>query len=221
MRWTRRISGIAVALALAACEGGGAPSDHRVVEPTGGTLHLAMAGDVQAALDPAREYYTVSWELLRCCLTRTVMGYEGVPADAGGDDVQPDLAASMPAVSADGLTYTFRLRRGIRYAPPFDDVEVTAPDVIRALERAADPDVLVPYASYFQAIDGFAQMAAGEARSIDGLSAPDDHTLVVHLVEPVGYFLEVMALPATAPIPPSDGAALGAAHGHDKDYGRF
>jgi peptide/nickel transport system substrate-binding protein len=223
MRWTRRISGIALmlVLALAACEGDDAPADDRAVEPIGGTLRLAMAGDVQAALDPAREYYTVSWELLRCCLTRTVMGYEGVPADEGGDDVQPDLAASMPVVSADGLTYTFRLRRGIRYAPPFDDVEVTAPDVIRAFERAADPDVLAPYASYFHAIAGFAERAAGETRSIEGLSAPDDHTLVVRLVEPVGYFLDVMALPATSPVPPLGDAALGAAQGHDQDYGRF
>ena len=57
--------------------------------------------------------------------------------------LKPDLAADLPAVSDDGLTYTFTLKPGIHYAPPLQDVEVTAQDFIRALEREADPKASV------------------------------------------------------------------------------
>src|SRR5262245_32569369 len=51
-------------------------------------------------------------ELFRCCLVRTLTSFAGLPADRGGAVVRPDLAVSLPAVSADGLTWTFRLRSG-------------------------------------------------------------------------------------------------------------
>src|SRR3712207_8603632 len=46
-------------------------------------------------------------------------------------------------VSSDGLTYTFTLKSGINYGDPFTDVEVTSGDIVRALEREADPDAAV------------------------------------------------------------------------------
>ena len=44
----------------------------------------------------------------------------------------PDLAQGMPEVSSDGLTWTFRLKRGLRFAPPFDDTPIVARDIVRA-----------------------------------------------------------------------------------------
>ncbi len=84
-----------------------------------------------------RAYSGVSWELARCCLLRTLFSYNGKPAEEGGADVRPDLAEGMPEVSSDGLTWTFRLRRGLRYAPPFEDTPIIALDIVRALEREA------------------------------------------------------------------------------------
>ena len=55
-------------------------------------------------------------------------------------DLQPDIAAALPEVSADGLTWTFTLKSGVKYGDPFGDVSVTSGDIVRALEREADPD---------------------------------------------------------------------------------
>ena len=91
------------------------PSAHR-----GGTLTLAVANPpgiyaqpIPKELDPASGYS--AWELLT--LTNDgLLGY----SQAGGAEtykVVPDLATGLPTVSDGGLTYTFQLRKGIRYSP--------------------------------------------------------------------------------------------------------
>ena len=57
------------------------------------------------------------------------------------------------------------------YAPPLQDVEVTAQDFIRAFEREADPKASSGgYPFYYSAIEGFDDFGSGEADSISGLS---------------------------------------------------
>lgn len=188
----------------------------------GGTLKLAMLGDVSAAFDPAKEYYSVTWEYYRCCLLRTLLSYKGVTTAEGGAELQPDIASALPEVSADGLTYTFSLKSGIKYSPPFETVEVISGDIVRALEREADPNAAVNgYNFYYSIIKGFDDFGAGKADTISGVTAPDDQTLVIELTEPSGYLPYLFAMAATAPIPPNGDAPLGAAEGHTKDYGRF
>jgi peptide/nickel transport system substrate-binding protein len=188
----------------------------------GGTLNLAMVGDVSSAFDPQKEYYSVTWDYYRCCLLRTLLSYNGKTTAEGGADLQPDIATALPEVSTDGLTYTFTLKSGINYSPPFGDVAVTSGDIVRALERTADPNASVGgYNFYYSIIDGFDAFGAGEADSIAGLETPDDSTLVVTLTAPSGYLPYLFAMPAAAPIPPSGDARMGAADGHTKDYGRF
>ncbi len=185
--------------------------------PRGGTLRLAVPDDGFWAIDlDPRGYSTESWELARCCLLRTLFSYNGKPAEEGGADVRPDLAEGMPEVSSDGLTWTFRLRRGLRYAPPFEDTPIVALDIVRALEREArigmDPEG--DYGFYYSVIRGFDDYPE-VADSIVGLETPNDRTLVVRLNEVTGDLAYRFSLPATAPIPE------GASEGHDTDYGRF
>jgi len=188
----------------------------------GGTLEIAQLADLYAAFDPQKEYSAVTWEYYRCCLLRTLLSYNGKTTAEGGADLQPDIATAMPEVSADGLTYTFTLKSGINYGDPFGDVSVISGDIVRALEREADPDASVGgYNFYYGVIDGFSDFGDGKADSIAGLETPDDSTLVVTLTEPVGYLPYLFAMAATAPIPPNGDAPLGAAEGHSTDYGRF
>ena len=176
---------------------------------SGGTLAIAAIGDFPAGLDPAREYYTSSWELFRCCLLRTLLSYNGRRTEEGGAVARPDIAAEMPDISSNGLTWTFHLKRGLHYAPPLQHVEIKAEDVVRALEREADPRVAQDfqpaggYPDYYSVIAGFDDYRAGKARSISGLKTPDDHTLVVTLTHPEGDLLNLFAMPATAPVPPN------------------
>jgi peptide/nickel transport system substrate-binding protein len=222
----------ALGLVAAACGGddGGATGTSGATSATGatsaiqpgGTLEFGQVGDVSAAFDPQKEYYNLSWEYYRCCLLRTLLSYNGRTTAEGGADLQPDIATALPEISSDGLTYTFTLKSGINYGDPFTDVSVTSADIVRALEREADPDASVGgYNFYYNIIDGFADFGAGKADSIKGLETPDESTLVVTLSEPSGYLPYLFAMAATAPIPPNGDAPLGAAEGHTKDYGRF
>ncbi len=231
-RYLKILALVAVlALAAAACGGGGEGGDG--TGPTGGTsaelqkggtLRVAMDTDVTAAFDPQKEYFQVSFAFYRCCLLRTLLSYNGKGPDADGDLMFPDLAAEMPTVSEDGLTWTFTLKQGVHYAPPMQDVEITAGDFIRAMMREATPEVAAGYPFYYSVIDGFDAYSAGDADTITGMVAVDDYTLEVHLTEPAGDLGYRLAMPAAAPIPPSPTdptAPLGVAEGHNDDYGRY
>jgi peptide/nickel transport system substrate-binding protein len=195
------------------------PNPARESIPRGGTLAVNFVpSPVAFTLDPQTAYSSETWEFLRCCLVRTLLSYTGQPTGQGGAELRPDLATSIPDVSADGLTWTFRLEKGLRYGPPLTETEILSPDIVRALERTAR---MGEYRLYYSVIEGFSQVTAGEAESISGLETPDDHTLVIHLTVPTGDLGYRLSLPATAPIPPSaDGASLGVADGHE-DYGPF
>lgn len=219
-----------VVILLAACTGDGGEGSTARPSPgpwRGGTLRLAMVGDLgwgYQQLDPQRAYWGDDWEVFRCCLLRTLFAHNGRPASEAGDLPQPDLAAALPEVSGDGLTWTIDVKPGIHYAPPLEDVEIVAGDFVRAFLRTGDPDVEAGYPFYFSVIEGFDAYAAGEADTISGLETPDDHTLVIHLTEPTGDFLSRLTLGATAPVPPNPSrpdAVLGAAEGRDGSYGRF
>ena len=182
----------------------------------GGTLRVGISGDAGdlrdlAFVDPAQPNPAA---FMSCCLARTLLAYPGRPTTDGGTILQPDLAAEPPSISRDGLTWTFRLRPGIHYAPPFEGVEVVAAHFIAAVERHArltppttDPSPDVPYGF----VVGAADFAVGEAPTISGLSAPDPHTLVIRLREPFGGFGSLLTDPAWAPLPEEVAA------GHDDD----
>ena len=247
---------VAALAALAACGGEQAAPEPTSTPPAtapqgtgaqaegpvpGGTLRVGLVdwlrhesayaspdGEVSYALDPQAEYsYPTALEIFRCCLLRTLMSYNGKPTTEGGAELRPDLAAEAPTVSTDGSTWTFRLKPGLRYAPPYDETEIVAADIVRALERTLRPPPAAyaeatgireigTYAYYYTPlIEGSEAFAAGEADTISGLETPNDHTLVVHLTEQSGDLPHRFSLPATAPIPP------GADDGHDDGYGPF
>jgi peptide/nickel transport system substrate-binding protein len=224
---------LTTALVAAACTGGAgngisdrSPSSGsslqggtlRVIIPPQGLSTLSRVG-----LDPQTDWWNDSFELFRCCLLRTLLANPGLPSDEGGAELHPDLAAGMPEISRDGLTWTFRLKQGITYGPPLQHTSVVAADIIRALEREADLASPDTYAFYYSVIEGFDAAVKGEAESISGLEAPDDSTLVVHLTHPEGDLANLLAMPATAPIPPSPSnpsSPMGIAQGLDR-YGRF
>lgn len=177
---------------------------------------MGISADVDQAWDPAEEYSQISWQVFKCCLLRTVMSFDAaLTAEEGGLQPVPDLATGPPEISEDGLTYTWTLRQGLNYAPPFEDTEITAPDVVRAMERlGCDACSDEGYPFYYGIIEGFDE-SDGSPGSISGVTAPDDYTLQITLTAPSGDLPFLMSMPATAPIPE------GAAEGHDDDYGRY
>jgi ABC-type transport system substrate-binding protein len=191
---------------LAACGGDDEQARKTDDVPRGGTLRIGVVGTGLRGeiptLDPARiEFAPAIDELHRCCLLRTLVNYRGATTEDGGAVLRPDLAAALPEVSQDGLTYTFRLKQGLRYAPPYDDVPIKSQDVVRAIEYALRPKPVFT-ASLILVVEGAPAFQSGQADTVSGLEAPDDRTLVVHLSERVGDLAERFSFPITAPIPP-------------------
>jgi peptide/nickel transport system substrate-binding protein len=216
-------------LAAVACSGGETTSTSPTAQtsnlPRGGTLLVETNADIATSgFDPAKEYWQLSFQIFRCCLLRTLMTYNGLDINHGGAEIRPDLAAAPPTVSDDGLTWTFKIKSGIHYSPPLQNVEVTADDFVRAIEREADPDVAGAYSFYYTDIAGFSDYQAGKAKTVSGATAVDAHTLQIKLSQPAGDLAYRMALAAMAPIPPKPGdpsAKYGIADGHTDDYGQF
>jgi YVTN family beta-propeller protein len=116
--------GLAVAGGLVWVSAQASPTRHR-----GGTL-VALQNSQFGSLDPTNPGSTASvWTLY--------MTNDGLVAfkRVGGSDgaqIVPDLAVSVPTPADGGLTYTFQLRRGIRYS---DGQPVKPEDFRRAIER--------------------------------------------------------------------------------------
>lgn len=98
---------------------------------TGGDLVVAMQSDfdtIHPHKIPGTTGTTIMENIGNALVTATPEG-----------EVEPDLAAEMPEITDDGLTYTFELREGVTFHPPYDR-EVTADDVVANWHAILDPD---------------------------------------------------------------------------------
>jgi peptide/nickel transport system substrate-binding protein len=179
--------------------GGGGTTTPAGGIPTGGTLHAVMTQDFFYGLDPTQEYYSVSWEFLRCCMARTMFSYTGMPAEEGGGVPHPDLSDGDPAVSDDQLTWTFKIKQGAMFGDPLNR-QIVAQDFVNAINRLEDPEInTVTYPFYYTNIDGFT-WPDGDG-DVPGMVAVDDQTLEVHLTAPTPDMPFLFAMAASAPIP--------------------
>ncbi|MEU0086498.1 ABC transporter substrate-binding protein [Streptomyces sp. NPDC006274] len=171
------------------------PSDKK-----GGTLRLVSSSDADS-WDPGRSYYGWVWNMQRL-YARTLLTYSPRPGKEGLDLV-PDLAAAQPRVSADGRTYTVKLRPGLTFA---DGSPITAADVKYGIERVFAQDVISGGPTYLiEALDQkqnypgpYEDSASPGLRSID---TPDSRTLVFRLAKADSQFPYLLAMGATAPVP--------------------
>lgn len=124
--------------------------------------------------------------------------------------VEPLLAAQLPEVSDDGLTYTFRIRPGIFYQddPCFTNSngkgrEVIAEDFVYAVKRLADrQNQSVGYwtlSGRIEGLDDFRESSAGPeptnyAQEVPGIRALDRHTLQFQLTRPYPQLLWILAM---------------------------
>lgn len=111
----------------------------------------------------------------------------------------PAMAEAEPEISADGMTYTFK----IRDAQWSNGTPVTAHDFVYAWQRAIDPDMASPYGPYLMAgmIKNATEIGEGKAEIEElGVKATDDKTLVVKLERPVAYFLSLTSFATFLPV---------------------
>ena len=118
-----------------------------------------------------------------------------------GTRLEPEAAREWPAVSADGRTYTFRIRPGFRFSPPSGE-PVTAAAFERAIERALSPKMGSYAAEIMGDVAGAPAYIRGRAPSISGLSAQGD-TLTIELARPAPDLPSRLATAYFCAVPPN------------------
>ncbi|HYZ29868.1 MAG TPA: ABC transporter substrate-binding protein [Thermoleophilaceae bacterium] len=178
----------------------------------GGTLRVVASSELDS-LDPA--FATGALMQPLAALYDGLVAFNHVPG-ARGTQLVPDLALSLPTPGDGGLTYTFRLRRGIRFST---GAPVTARDVRSSFERLYA--LRSPHAAVYDAIKGVAACRRHPRRcDLSRSIVADDHagTVTFHLDAPDPDFLFKLALTHAAVLPASAPArraagALGPARG--------
>jgi peptide/nickel transport system substrate-binding protein len=133
------------------------------------------------SVDPAFDYETGGYEIMQNCY-ETLYFYDSPSVEK----LVPLLAESYN-VSEDGLTFTFLLRKGIKF---HDGTDFNADAVVYSLNRAMkmglDPSwMLVDYVEP------------------DGVKKVDDYTVTIKLKFPYAAFLTIMANPISAIVSPT------------------
>ena len=118
--------------------------------------------------------------------------------------LRPNTATALPEVSADGRTYTFRIRPGIHFTddPAFkgNKREMTAQDYVYSIKRLYDPTLKSPWSYMFDGKilgDEVLKKNFNVDTPVAGLQALDRFTLRIQLKEPDNNFLFYMATPAS------------------------
>jgi len=156
------------------------------LERGGGDQTLRILGAEIDTLDPALAQD-------RATADYAVEIFSGLVALSPKMEVVPDLAEKWQ-VSPDGRTYTFILRKNVRF---HDGRPMKAADVKYSLERAADPRTRSPVAAlYLGDIVGVSERLAGKASEISGVRVKDDYTIELVIDQPKAYFLSKLTYPA-------------------------
>jgi peptide/nickel transport system substrate-binding protein len=224
MHW-KRITAVAatVMLAVAACgspssntgSGGGAvqqgstqekATDATAVGPAkevdgakkGGTVTV-LSDVVPDTMDPTDIYY-VDGNQIGKLFYRALTQYK-LDEKTGKPVLVPDLAADLGTKSPDGLTWTFKLKKGIKYS---DGSTVTAADYAYAIKRSFAHDLYDAGPTYQIQFFKDGEKYKGPYASGDnysGVETPDDSTLVIHLAKKFDDLPYYAAFPMFTPIP--------------------
>ena len=164
----------------------------------GGTVTV-LSDVTPDTFDPTNIYYTDGNQIGKL-IYRALTQYRLDPA-TGKPTLVPDLAEDLGTKSADGLSWTFKLKKGIKYQ---DGSEVKAADYAYAIKRSFAHDLYDAGPTYqiqfFKDGDKYkGPYASGD--NYAGVETPDDSTLIIHLATKFDDLPFYAAFPMFTPIP--------------------
>lgn len=174
---------------LAACGGSGGSTSNpnnssgngpAAASPDKQVLRYPLSSDI-ATFDPALVQDADSINAIQMVFTGLVQLDDKL-------NVVDQLAASH-SVADDKVTYTFKLKDGLKFS---DGTPLTANDVIYSINRTIDPATKSSVSGYLGSIKDYDQFQSGKVKTLigDSLKAPDDKTVVIVTAKPVAYFLQ-------------------------------
>lgn len=187
---------LTLTLVLAACnfggdsggDGGGEESSSGGDESSNKSINLSIASD-PPSFHPALATDTTSGAIMASV-------FEGLTRLDPEGNPEPAMAENID-VSEDGLTYTYTLRD----AQWENGDPVTADDFEYAWKWALDPENASDYAYQLYYIEGAEAYNTGEGSADDvAVTAVDEKTLEVNLVNPTPYFDELTAFYTYYPV---------------------
>lgn len=116
---------------------------------------------------------------------------EAVSVKAGESKLTPGLAESWD-VSADGKTYTFHIRKNVKFT---NGEELTADDVLFTFDRMLDPATKALNTDFLDMIKGASDRLSGKAKTVSGITVTDKYTVKIELATPFAPFLANLATP--------------------------
>jgi len=171
-------------------------------EHRGGTMRL-VTRSAQGTLDPQINYTLQYWQFYQSV-------YDGLVAfrkadGAEGFDVVADIAEAIPKPENGGKTYTFKIRKGIKF---WDGRELGVKDVVASFQRIFK--VSSPTSgSFYSVIVGADKCLADAAHcTLDGGVIGDEAagTVTINLTRPDPEFFQKLGVPH-ATILPADAPA--------------
>lgn len=174
----------------------------RAGNTAGTVVHVTAPSFALQNIDPAGDFPLATFFQAVC---EPLFGYPSANPPRGYTLV-PIGAASYPKVSSDGKTYTFTVRRGLRFA---DGSRITAANYAYAINRILDPRQQSSDAASLLDIVGARAVQSGKATTASGIRARG-RTLIIRLTRALGDF---PAEAGTCPVPiglPVDPEGVGA-----------
>jgi peptide/nickel transport system substrate-binding protein len=170
----RRATTLAAAAILALVALASAAAQPTAAGKYGGTLYVGTTSGEPGALDPTTGR-TVPATLVYNAICR------GLYVVNAKNELVPDLATALPTISADKLTYTVPLRKGVVFN---DGTPFNAQAVVTTIHR----DQTLPGSRW-----------TSDLSYIDSVAAPDPHTVVFHLKSRFSPLPTVIGVPIMSP----------------------
>jgi len=186
-------------LVVAAFAGGSAQaasSGKAKFEARGGTLRIDSRSDFDY-IDPGLAYFSFTWQVGDAINLR-LLGYPDVDG-VEGTRLVPQAADGLPTVSADGKTYTFKVKDGFKFS---DGSPVTAASFAAAINRNLDPKMQSPASSFVEDIAGAKAVLDGKAATASGVKV-SGNTLTITLTTVAPDFLARMTMNFFSAVPVS------------------
>ncbi|WP_346026230.1 peptide ABC transporter substrate-binding protein [Beduinella massiliensis] len=157
-----------------------------IASADGEVVNVMYGGGTPETLDPALNSASTGSNTIRLAFC----GLMGTQVVDGVASKAPEMAESYE-ISDDGLVYTFKLREGLKWS---DGSDFFASDFVKSWNRAADPALGADYGFLFDYI------ARNEDGTLNAVADDEARTLVVTLVNPCAYFLELCGFTTYYPV---------------------
>ena len=186
-------------LAASAVAGGSGSASPKATDTgqarVGGTFKHSLSTDIDY-VDPALAYYVPSWAIMYAT-GAMLINYPDAPAPRGSR-LTPEVAAGFPRISADGKTYTFRLKRNYRLS---NGQRVTSANFVYAINRDLNRRMNSPAQPFIEDIAGAEAVIAGRAQRASGVKALGPYGLQIRMTTRAPDLVARLAMPFFQAIP--------------------